>query len=113
MDSFVAEDISAMREEGDLAAFMRLRIRPARDTVKVVALWQRLSAPGGHVVGAWPSVASLPAGHQRAPGDAARCDCSRCRALGAPCEADPCRCPLCGAPRDGAALSRTPWTAQG
>lgn len=46
VDSFVAEDIAAMREEGDLAAFMRLRIRPARDTVKVVALWQRLSAPG-------------------------------------------------------------------
>ncbi|MFI9019305.1 hypothetical protein ACIGZI_35345 [Streptomyces griseus] len=112
MDSFAAEDIAAMREEGDLAAFMRLRLRPVRDTVKVIALWQRLSDPGDHVIGAWPSTAPLPAQHQRAPGDAARCHCSRCRTLGAPCEADPCRCPLCGAHRNGAAPSRVPQTAQ-
>ncbi|MER5615906.1 hypothetical protein [Streptomyces sp. NPDC002215] len=99
MDDFGAEDITALREEGDLPAFLRLRIRPARTPVQVVALWQRSSGPSGHTTGAWPSTTPLGTERQRAPGEAARCDCPRCRAMAAPCEADPCRCPLCGAPR--------------
>lgn len=112
MEHFAAEDIAAMREEGDLAAFMRLRIRPAPDTVQVVALWQRFSAPGCHVAGAWPSAVPQPAGHRRTPGTAARCDCSRCRALGTSCEAGSCRCPLRGA-HHASGVSRPPWTDQG
>ncbi|MEV4868504.1 hypothetical protein [Streptomyces syringium] len=103
MEDFEADDIAAMREEGDLPVFMRLRIRPARATVQVVALWQRFPVPVGHTVGAWPSATPLPTGHRRERGEAARCDCPRCRTLGTPCEADPCRCPLCGAPRNPAA----------
>ncbi|MFJ5817357.1 hypothetical protein ACIQGT_26185 [Streptomyces sp. NPDC093108] len=103
MEDIEAEDIAAMREEGDLPAFMRLRIRPDRALVQVVALWQRFPAPAGHTVGAWPSATPLDANRRRAGGEAALCDCPRCRALGAPCEADPCCCPLCGAPRGTAA----------
>lgn len=103
MEDFEAEDITAMREEGDLPVFMRLRIRPARTPVQVVALWQRFPGPAGHRAGAWPSATPLGPEYRRAPGEAARCDCSRCRALAAPCEADPCRCPLCGSLRGTAA----------
>jgi hypothetical protein len=85
-----------MREEGDLPAFLRLRIRPDRTSVQRVALWQRCAAPARHMAGAWPSAQPLVAGRRRAPGEAALCDCSRRRALGAPCVADPGRCPLCG-----------------
>ncbi|GAA2938806.1 hypothetical protein GCM10010446_25280 [Streptomyces enissocaesilis] len=45
MEDFVAQDIAAMRKEGDLPALMRLRIRPARAPVHVVALWQRPPGP--------------------------------------------------------------------
>ncbi|WP_239770403.1 hypothetical protein [Streptomyces sp. CL12-4] len=99
LEGFGPEDITAMREQGDLPAFLRLRIRPDRTPVQTAALWQRTAAPAGHVVGAWPSATPLQPGRQRAAGEAAFCDCSRCRALGAPCAADPCRCPLCGTPR--------------
>ncbi|MGY3056122.1 hypothetical protein ACVWZD_000366 [Streptomyces sp. TE3672] len=103
MDDFGAEDITALREEGDLPAFLRLRIRPAHTPVQVVALWQRFPAPAGHIVGAWPCATPLEAARQRARGEAARCDCPRCQALGAPCKTDPRRCPLCGASRGTAA----------
>ncbi|WP_143660564.1 hypothetical protein [Streptomyces sp. JHA26] len=105
---FGPEDIAAMREEGDLPAFLRLRIRPDRTPVQTAALWQQCAAPARHTVGAWPSTTPLQVGHRRAPGEAAFCDCPRCRAFGAPCAADPCRCPLCGTPRAG----RPPTAAQ-
>ncbi|MEU6293022.1 hypothetical protein [Streptomyces sp. NPDC046988] len=97
VEAFATEDIAAMREQGDLPAFLRLQIRPVRSAVQVVALWQRFSAPAGHKPGAWPSAAPLGADYRRAPGGPELCDCTRCLALAAPCEEDPCRCPRCGA----------------
>lgn len=75
------EDVTALREEGDLPVFIRLRIHPARSPVQVVALWQRFPAAAGHTTGAWPSATPLGTEYQRAPGEAVRCDCARCRAL--------------------------------
>jgi hypothetical protein len=95
-----------MREQGDLPAFLRLRIRSDRTPVQTAVLWQHCAAPARHAVGAWSSPTALDARRQRAPGEAASCDCPRCRVLGAPCAADPCRCPLCGTPR----ASRPPAT---
>ncbi|MFJ9203049.1 hypothetical protein [Streptomyces flaveolus] len=51
MEGFGPEDIAARREEGDLPAFLRLRIRPDRTPVQTAALWQRAAAPAGHLVG--------------------------------------------------------------
>ncbi|MEU1077740.1 MULTISPECIES: hypothetical protein [unclassified Streptomyces] len=96
VEDFATDDIAAMREQGDLPAFMRLQIRPVRSPVQVVALWQRFSAPAGHKPGAWPSAAPLGTDYRRAPGEPELCDCARCLALAAPCEEDPCRCPRCG-----------------
>ncbi|MFI0813524.1 hypothetical protein [Streptomyces echinatus] len=95
MEDFQTEDIAAMREEGDLPAFMRLQIRPVRTTVQVVALWQRFPAPAGHTAGAWPSAIPPSAGHRPARGAAARCDCPRCRTLSAPYGNHPCPRPRC------------------
>lgn len=103
MEDVGPEDIAAMREQGDLPAFMRLRIRPVRAPVQVVALWQRFAVPAGHKPGSWPSATPLGADYRRAPGAAGLCDCVRCRALGAPCREEPCRCPLCGSPCASAA----------
>lgn len=100
MDEFGTADIAAMREQGDLPAFMRLQIRPVREPVRVVALWQRFT---GHKSGAWPSATPLGANYRRAPGTPELCDCTRCLALAAPCEENPCRCPQCGAPHAPAA----------
>lgn len=61
-----------MRAEGDLPAFLRLRIRPDRTPVQTAALWQQCAAPARHTEGAWPSATPLQAGHRRAPGEAAR-----------------------------------------
>ncbi|MFC8019101.1 hypothetical protein [[Kitasatospora] papulosa] len=95
-EDFAPDDIAAMREQGDLPAFMRLQIRPVRSPVQVVALWQRFSGPAGHKPGAWPSAAPLGADYRRAPGAPELCDCTRCLALAAPCGDNPCRCPRCG-----------------
>ncbi|MFD7958964.1 hypothetical protein ACFV4X_36500 [Streptomyces ardesiacus] len=96
VEDFATDDIAAMREQGDLPAFMRLQIRPARAPVQVMALWQRFSGPTGHKPGAWPSSAPLGPHYRRAPGEPDLCDCARCLALAAPCEDHPCRCPRCG-----------------
>ncbi|MFE9250934.1 hypothetical protein [Streptomyces sp. NPDC007088] len=103
MEDFQAEDIAAMRQEGDLPAFMRLQIRPVRTTVQVVALWQRFPAPAGHTPGAWPSAIPPKTDLRRGQGAAACCDCPRCRTLSAPDENHPCPCPRCAAPQDTAA----------
>ncbi|MEU7031894.1 hypothetical protein AB0A60_35005 [Streptomyces sp. NPDC046275] len=96
VEDFATDDIAAMREQGDLPAFMRLQIRPVRSPVRVVALWQRFSGPAGHKPGAWPSAAPLGADYRRAPGEPELCDCARCLTLATSCEGDPCRCPRCG-----------------
>ncbi|MET9438796.1 hypothetical protein [Streptomyces sp. NPDC006551] len=70
LENFEAADIKAMRIEGDLPAFMRLRIRRARTPVQVVALWHRFPASAGDTTGAWPSTAPPRPGHWRATGEA-------------------------------------------
>jgi hypothetical protein len=96
VEDFATDDIAAMREQGDLPAFMRLQIRPARAPIQVMTLWQRFSGPTGHKPGAWPSSAPLGPYYRRAPGEPDLCDCARCLALAAPCGDHPCRCPQCG-----------------
>lgn len=103
VDEIGTADVAAMREQGDLSAFMRLQIRPVRAPVQVVALWQRFARAAGHKPGAWPSAAPLGADDRRAPGAPELCDCARCLALTTPCEEGPCRCPRCGAPHAPAA----------
>jgi len=99
VDDFETNDIAAMREQGDLPAFIRLKIRPVRASAAVVALWQRFPGAAGHRPGAWPSATLLGADYRRGPGEPELCDCARCLAMAAPCESDPCRCPLCGSPQ--------------
>ncbi|MFF7953620.1 hypothetical protein [Streptomyces griseorubiginosus] len=96
MDDFGTDDIAAMREQGDLPAFLRLRIRPVRSPAAVVALWQRFPGPAGHRPGAWPSAAQLGADYRRAQGAPELCDCARC--LGGAASCTSCRCPLRGSP---------------
>lgn len=96
VDDFETDDIAAMREQGDLPAFMRLRARPVRAPAAVMALWQRFPGPAGHKPGAWPS------GTQRGPGRPELCDRAQCLAMAAPGEGSPCRCPRGSSPRAAA-----------
>jgi hypothetical protein len=102
VDDFETDDIAAMREQGDLPAFMRLRVRPVRTPAAVMALWQRFPGPAGHKPGAWPSAAPPGAGSRQGPGQPELCDRARCLARAAPSEGDPCRCPRDSSPRAAA-----------
>ena len=56
-DDFGVEDVTAMREQGDLHAFMRSRIRrPGRQPAP-----QQPPRPPGHRPGAWPDGTGPPA----------------------------------------------------
>ncbi len=129
VEDLATDDLAAMREQGDLPAFMRLRIRPVRSAVRVVALWQRLSGPAGHKPGAWPSALPLGACFRRdRGGEPELCDCARCLALATSCEdSNSCRCPRRGTVRapvmrgshraspgtDGLAATASPPTDRG
>ncbi|MEU9420194.1 hypothetical protein [Streptomyces sp. NPDC048272] len=86
------EDITAMREEGDLGAYMRVLISPA--AVPLAPTPTEFRDPA-HIPGAWPAPRPLPRGHVRAPGEAAYCGCLQCQALGEHVESDTCACPSC------------------
>lgn len=87
------DDITAMREEGDLGAFMRVLISPAPTA----------SAPSptdfrdpSHIPGAWPAPRTLAPGHERAPEAPAYCSCLQCKVLAEHVESGACACSSCG-----------------
>ncbi|MET7489527.1 hypothetical protein [Streptomyces sp. NPDC005538] len=102
VDDFETDDIAAMREQGDLPAFMRLRARPVRAPAAVMALWQRFPGPAGHKPGAWPSGTQRGAGYRQGPGPPELCDRARCLAKAAPGEGAPCQCPRGDSPHAAA-----------
>ncbi|MFD4243618.1 hypothetical protein ACFWP3_18775 [Streptomyces sp. NPDC058525] len=87
-----SDDITAMREEGDLGAYMRVLISPAPAAPAPTPEGYRDPA---HIPGAWPAPRPLPPGHVRAPGEPAYCACLQCQALGEHVESDACACPSC------------------
>lgn len=103
MDHVAVDDITALRKEGDLPEFMRLRIRRPDTSPTANRPRRRFYRPPGHKPGAWPSATPLGPDYRRHPGEPELCDCVRCRALAERCKDDPCRCPVCGSPRSTAA----------
>ncbi|MFB7836234.1 hypothetical protein [Streptomyces sp. NPDC056056] len=87
-----SDDITAMREEGDLGTYMRVLISPA---VAPPAPAPTEFRDPAHTPGAWPAPRPLPPGHVRAPGEPAYCGCLQCKALGEHVESDACACPSC------------------
>ncbi|GAA2639339.1 hypothetical protein GCM10010425_49210 [Streptomyces spororaveus] len=87
-----SDDITAMRDEGDLGAFMRVLISPA--PAEPAPSPTDFRDPS-HIPGAWPAPQPLPPGHVRAPGEPAYCGCLQCEVLAEHVESDACACSSC------------------
>lgn len=87
-----SEDVTAMREEGDLPVFMRVLIGPA--PTASASLPPPFRDPA-HIPGAWPAPQSLAPGRVRAPGEPVYCGCLQCKVLAEHVESDVCVCSSC------------------
>ncbi|WP_327309755.1 hypothetical protein OG730_41320 (plasmid) [Streptomyces sp. NBC_01298] len=92
MLSAEVEDITAMREERDLGAYMRVLISPA--PTEPAPLPTDFRDPS-HIPGAWPAPRPPGPGHAQAPGGSAYCGCLQCQVLAEHVESDACACSSC------------------
>ncbi|MFJ5635286.1 hypothetical protein ACIQF5_21950 [Streptomyces goshikiensis] len=87
-----SDDITAMREEGDLGAYMRVLISPA--PTEPAPSPTDFHDPS-HIPGAWPAPRPPTPGHVQAPGGPTYCGCLQCQVLAEHVESDSCACSSC------------------
>ncbi|MFE2850224.1 hypothetical protein ACFXJO_03725 [Streptomyces lavendulae] len=87
-----SDDITAMREEGDLGAYMRVLISPVPTEPATSPTDFR---DPSHIPGAWPAPRPPAPGHVQAPGGPTYCCCLQCQVLAEHVESDACACSSC------------------